>query len=75
MPEMLEKLNTFKYHHYRLTNFEMETGAMYGLSKLLGHQCCSVNVIVANRLIQQFSKNAESSMEKLIGTVLDRLVQ
>jgi uridine phosphorylase len=73
MPDMLEKLNSFSYQQHRITNFEMETGAMYGLSKLLGHHCCSVNVIVANRLKQQFSKNADSAMDKLIVTVLDRM--
>ncbi len=54
--DMLEKLSSFRFNSHRLTNFEMETGAMYGLAKLLGHQCCSVNMIVANRIIQQFQK-------------------
>jgi uridine phosphorylase len=51
----------------------METGAMYGLAKLLGHHCCSVNVIVANRISQQYSEHPEEAMHKLIKTVLDRL--
>lgn len=71
--DMIEKLNTFRHNQHRVTNFEMETGAMYGLAKLLGHHCCSVNVIVANRIAQQFSKNYELAMDNLIVTVLDRI--
>ncbi len=71
--DMIEKLHTFKHDHHRVTNFEMETGAMYGLAKVLGHNCCAVNVIVANRIVQQFSKKYEESMHTLIVTVLDRL--
>ncbi len=72
-PDMIEKLSAFRHETTRITNFEMETGAMYGLARLLGHHCCSLNVIVANRLAQKYSKNAEGSMKKLIGLVLDRL--
>lgn len=71
--DMIEKLHSFNYGEHRITNFEMETGAMYGLASLLGHHCCSVNVIVANRIAQQYSKDAEGAMHKLIQTVLDRL--
>lgn len=71
--DMIEKLSAFKHGEHRVTNFEMETGAMYGLAKLLGHHCCAVNVIVANRIVQQFSKNYELAMDKLIVTVLDRV--
>lgn len=71
--DMIDKLHSFNYGEHRITNFEMETGAMYGLASLLGHHCCSVNVIVANRIAQQYSKDAEAAMHKLIQTVLDRL--
>jgi uridine phosphorylase len=71
--DLIEKLNTFRFNENRITNFEMETGAMYGLAKLLGHHCCSVNVIVANRISQQYSERPEEAMNKLIITVLDRL--
>lgn len=72
--DMIEKLNSFSHKDFRITNFEMETGAMYGLAKILGHHCCSVNVIVANRIAQQFSKKYEESMHNLIETVLERIV-
>ena len=71
--DMIDKLSTFCFGEHRITNFEMETGAMYGLARLLGHQCCSTNVIVANRIAQQYSKDAEGAMHRLIQTVLDRL--
>jgi uridine phosphorylase len=71
--DLIEKLSSFNFNENRITNFEMETGAMYGLAKLLGHRCCSVNVIVANRIAQKYSKNAEAAMNKLIQLVLDRL--
>lgn len=72
-PDMISLLTSFHHKGYRVTNFEMETGAMYGLAKLLGHACCAVNLIVANRIIQQYSKNHEENMHILIETTLDRL--
>ena len=71
--DMIDKLHNFRFGEHRITNFEMETGAMYGLARLLGHHCCSTNVIVANRISQSFSKDAEAAMHKLIRTVLERL--
>lgn len=71
--DMIEKLNTFRHGEHKVTNFEMETGAMYGLAKLLGHHCCAVNLIVANRISQQFSKHYEENMHRLIELTLDRI--
>lgn len=71
--DMIDKLHSFSFGEHRITNFEMETGAMYGLARLMGHHCCAVNVIVANRIAHQYSKDAESAMHRLIRIVLDRL--
>ncbi len=71
--DMIEKLNSFRHGEHKVTNFEMETGAMYGLAKLLGHHCCAVNLIVANRIAQEFSKKYEERIHQLIQTVLDRI--
>lgn len=71
--DMVDKLHTFQYGKHRVTNFEMETGAMYGLAKLLGHHCCAVNLIVANRISQQFSSHYEENMHRLIEITLDRI--
>ena len=47
-------------------HFEMETSAIYGLGKLLGHNCLAINAIVANRVKQEFSKDGKAAVEKLI---------
>jgi uridine phosphorylase len=68
-----ELLNKFTYKNHRITNFEMETSALYGLGKLLGHKTCTVCAIVANRMVQQYSKDYKSAVDKLINIVLERL--
>ena len=65
-PGLINKLTDFKHGNHRITNFEMETSAIYGLGKLLGHECLSLNVIVANRVVQQFSKDSNAAVESLI---------
>jgi uridine phosphorylase len=49
----------------------METAGIYGLGRLLGHQCLSLSAIVANRITQQFSSNAPAVMDRLIKRTLD----
>jgi uridine phosphorylase len=49
----------------------METSAIYGLGRLLGHNCLAINAIVANRVQQEFSKDSKATIEKLITTFLD----
>ena len=73
--DLIKKLHSFKFNDLKITNFEMETGAMYGLARVLGHECCSVNAIVANRMNLTHSHKAHETMMKLITTVLDRLVK
>lgn len=73
--DLIEKLTSFDYQGHKVTNFEMETGAMFGLAKLMGHHCCAVNVIVANRITQEFSKKYEETMHNMIQTTLDRLTK
>lgn len=67
------KLSAFSYQNHCIVNFEMETSALYGLSKLLGHHACTVCVIVGNRLTKKFSDNYKPAMEKLIQLTLERL--
>ncbi|MGI8893249.1 MAG: nucleoside phosphorylase, partial [Bacteroidia bacterium] len=71
--DMLEKLNSFRHNDLRITNFEMETGAIYGLGSVLGHECCSVNAIVANRIRHEYSIKAHETVDKLTQVVLERL--
>jgi len=67
------KLDTFEYKDFRITNFEMETSAIYGLSKLLGHEAISLNAIIANRPNGDFSKDPKQAVENLIQYALDRI--
>lgn len=73
MPGLVRSLGTFESRGHRITNFEMETSAIYGLGKLLGHQCCSVNTIVAQRIEQKFSSDPAAAVERMIVRVLDTL--
>ena len=73
-PLLNEKLTAFQHHHLRITNFEMETSAIYGLSKLMGHQALSVNTIIANRITGEFSKDYKKAVKEMIEQVLDRFV-
>ena len=73
-PGLINKLTDFKHGKDFISNFEMETSAIYGLGKLLGHHCLSINVIVANRVVQQFSKDSNAAVEKMIKTSLEHLV-
>lgn len=69
-PQLVDRLTQFYYGNHRITNFEMETSAIYGLGKLLGHQCLSVNVIVANRINKTFTKDGTKAVENLIQKAL-----
>lgn len=65
-PELINRLTDFRFGQHRITNFEMETSAIYGLGKLLGHNCLAVNAIVANRVKKEFSKDGKAAVERLI---------
>ena len=69
-PTLVDNLTSFRFGNNRISNFEMETSAIYGLGRLLGHQCLSINVIVANRVRKEFSKDGAAAVEHLIKTCL-----
>jgi uridine phosphorylase len=73
MANLNELLTSFDHNGSRITNFEMETSALYGLSTLLGHRACTICVIIANRVIRQYSKDYKLAVERLITAVLERL--
>lgn len=73
-PNLIDRLTQFYYGNHRITNFEMETSAIYGLGKLLGHQCLSLNAIVANRISKTFSKDGNAAVENLIQKALSIIV-
>jgi len=72
-PRLNEKIESFTFEGHKITNFEMECSAIYGLSKLLGHEALTVCLIIANRLKKEANSNYHESMETLIKLVLDRL--
>lgn len=72
--DLNNKLQSFKHKEFRITNFEMETSVIYGLSKLLGHEALSLNAIIANRASGDFSKNPKETVEQLIIYTLERIV-
>ena len=74
-PCLNNKMDSFSYNGIRVSNLEMETSAIYGLSKLLGHQALSLNAIIANRANGTFSKDPDMIVEKLIKYTLDKLVE
>lgn len=65
-PGLVDKLSDFKHEQHYVANFEMESSAIYGLGKLMGHQCISLNVIVANRVTKEFSKDSALAVDNLI---------
>ena len=70
-PELIDRLTAFSFGQHRITNFEMETSAIYGLGKLLGHHCLSLSAIVANRVRKEFSKDGGAAVDQLIRRSLE----
>ncbi|QDO94837.1 phosphorylase [Formosa sediminum] len=73
-PILNDRLHDFSFEGLKISNFEMETAAIYGLSALLGHNALSLNAIIANRATGQFSKNPGALIERLISYTLDRIL-
>ncbi|SHF15728.1 uridine phosphorylase [Flavobacterium fontis] len=74
-PELNAKMDAFEFEGIKMTNLEMETGAIYGLGKLLGHECLSLNAIIANRANGTFSADPYKAVDALIAYTLDKLAQ
>ena len=72
--DLHQRMLNFNHNGIKITNFEMETSALYGLGKLMGHNCLTLCTILANRATNQRSTNYKSSIENLIVQALDRLV-
>jgi len=69
-PGLNDRLGSFRYGNLRITNYEMETSALYGLGQLLGHRTVSLSAIVANRVDGSFSADGAAAVDRLIRTVL-----
>lgn len=73
LPMLNESLNEFTFQNHRITNFEMETSALYGLCGMLGHHAVTVCAIIANRFSKTYSEDYNVPVGKLIQVVLDRI--
>lgn len=72
-PNLFEQYQSFNFKGKRITNFEMETSALYGLGKILGHNCITICAMIANRATGNFSLDHSKAEEQLIRYVLDKL--
>lgn len=72
--DLNERLSSFNHNGHRITNFEMETSALFGLGKALGHECATVCAIIANRFKKEYSKNHDRTIDELITFLLNRIV-
>ena len=70
---LIKTLSNFKSNENRITNLEMETAGIYGLSKALGHKAISFNAILANRVTGAFSSHPKRTIKRLIETVLEKI--
>lgn len=72
-PHQNEKIESFEYQGLHITNFEMESSALAGLSRLMGHKATTVCMVIANRLIKEANTGYKNTIDNLIKTVLDRI--
>ena len=75
MPDMLEKFESFRYNGYRITNFEMESSAVAGLAKHLGHGAGTVCCAIANRYLKSSNPDYKPQVRKLVELALERLTR
>lgn len=71
--ELNSKMDNFNFDGHKITNLEMETAAIYGLSALLGHNALSLNAIIANRASGTFSDDPYKAVDELIAYTLDKI--
>ncbi len=72
-PHQNEKIESFEYQGRKITNYEMESSALAGLSKLLGHRATTVCLVIADRLNKQSNTNYKENINQLIQLVLERI--
>ena len=72
-PTQNEKVESFEYNGLRITNFEMESSALAGLARLLGHKAMTCCMVIANRRAKKAETAYKNDIDGLIGRVLDRI--
>lgn len=75
MPDMIEKFESFEFEGNKITNFEMESSAIAGIGRLLGHNCGTVCLIIAQRHAHGAKTDYKGTMDDLIAFALDRLTR
>lgn len=74
-PDLNANMDQFEFEGIKMTNLEMETAAIYGLGKLMGHECLSLNAIIANRALKTFSADPYKTVDSLIEYALNKLAE
>lgn len=72
-PDLNRRIEEFRFNDRRVTNYEMESAPLQGLSRLMGHKAMTVCSIIANRMCHEATPNYKTAIRDLIGTVLDRI--
>ena len=72
-PKQNEKVESFEYNGHRITNFEMESSALAGLARLMGHKAVTCCMVIANRRAKNVNANYKNSIDELIKLVLERI--
>lgn len=72
-PKQNEKIESFEYNDYRITNFEMESSALAGLARLMGHKATTCCMVIANRVAKEANTGYKNKIDDLIKVVLERI--
>ncbi len=73
-PELIEKIRSFSHSNEKIMNYEMETSALYALGKALGHNVITICAVLANRYREEYTINAQETINTLIKRVLEKIV-
>ena len=68
-------LSSFKFNQNKISNFEMETSALYFLARSLGHNALTICALIGNRIQGKYSKDYQKIIDKTINLVLQRITQ
>ena len=74
-PDMIKKLQSFRFQGHRIVNFEMETSALYGLGALMGHEMVTICTLIANRATGDYNPDHKKVVNNLIALVLDLITR
>ncbi len=74
-PDFNQRIEAYRFGEEKIFNYEMETSALYGLGRSLGHNVLTVCLVIANRITEDYSSNHHCKIEELIKVVLERLAE